>query len=559
MTFKINRGNPSSRIMIIGENASRAELEKGYSFSGDSAVWLAKELEHAGHKFADAFSTLALDFYPPRGDATNLFHTKTAAKRNSEITYINGEYVDARVTRNAKRLWQLIDTHRPRFILALGNMPLWMLTGERSITAQRGSMLEITRPWGVIRLLPTYTPNAVMRKQELRVPFRRDLRRIDLTSPWSMPDFNIDTYPTFDEATQVLADLLAQSWEESDHGKKLHLAVDIETRSGLISVLGLAWSERDALVIPFTSVARVNYWSEEEEFTIVQMLRELLTSEHVEVSGQNYHYDEQYMAKHYAIRPHCSHDTMHMAHVLWTKNLPLSLDFLASMFCEWYRYWKSDGKEFHQSITREEDEQIYFRYNGYDCCYTWEICEALKPVLASDTHCIPYEFQRTMHPHLCRTMLRGNRFDFALQQKMLRTITHQINDYVRWFESLPIQDWFAGRGGEPWYNSAHKLKQLFYEMFDMAEIKDKKTKRPTTNKDALKTLGKREPIIRELCKRLEEYSSLQQFAGLYLKAKPDTDGRMRSMYGMANTDTFRLGSRKDVFGTGMNLQNISKG
>lgn len=557
--YNPERGSASAELFILADSPSKKDLANGMPFSGDGAVFFVKELEAAGYHFKDCFASTAIDFYPPSGRAEAVFHTKTEAKKDHTIKLVNGAYVKDRVLANAKRVWQTIDRVKPKFILSLGSLALWMLTGENSADKHRGSMLTIERPWGTIRLLPTYHPNQVMRKQEWKRVWRNDLSRINLgESGWDMPNFDFLLYPSANNALATIANLLEQAETKPS---PLHIAADIETRGGLISVLGFAWSKTQALVIPFTSVKKANYFTPEEEFQIIRAFERLVTHPNVEVSGQNYHYDDQYLAKLYGIPHHCTWDSMHMAHTLWTKNLKLSLDFLASMFCQWYRYWKDDGKEFHKSIDREEDELLYFKYNGYDCCYTWEIVEALKPAMQSSDFRAPFSFQKSMHKPLSRTMNRGVRFDKQAQVRMRQQLKSQINAYERWFQSLPIQDWFAGDKGSPWYNSSHKLKKLFYDIFALEKITKRTPQgyRPTCDQAALKVIGKREPVLKHLCDRLIEYSSLQQFNNLYLAALPDTDGRMHPNYGLAGTDTFRLASRGDVFGTGMNLQNISKG
>lgn len=562
-SYEAERGNPASELMIIGDAPSKKDFEKGQCFSGSGSLFFIKELENAGHYFHKSYALTALDYYPPSGRAENCFHKKTNAKNDHTIKLVNGAYVKDAVLRNAKRVWQTIDRVKPKFILALGNMSLWMLTGEQSVAKARGSMLEIKRPWGVVRLLPTYHPNAIMRKLELKRVFRNDLARINIDgSGWDRPSFDFILYPDADTVLRTLQMLYDKAGERQKRsGEKVHIASDVETRGGIISVAGLAWSKTEALVIPFFTVKKANYFTPEEEFKIVKALRAVLTHPYIEISGQNYNYDDQYYARHLGIPHHCTWDSQHMAHMLWTKNLPLRLDFLSSMFCDWYQYWKDDGKDFHKSIEREEDELIYFKYNGHDCCYTWEIVEKLKPAMMSSDYKDPYAFQQAMHPHLARTMNRGTRFDKRLQAKMRDETNWKINQYARWFESLPIQDWFAGSTGVPWYNSSHKLKKLFYEIFKLDKITKRTPNgyRPTCDQAALKTIGKREPVLKHLCDRLCEYSSLQQFNNLYLAAQPDTDGRMRSSYDLAGTDTFRLASRGDAFGTGMNLQNVSKG
>jgi uracil-DNA glycosylase len=554
--FKPYRGVDSD-LMVIGDSPSKKDLENGVCFSGSGALFLIRELEAVGVKFPSTFAMTCLDFYPPSGKAENVFLTATQAKKDHTVQLVNGAYVKPAVLKNAKRVWETIDKKKPKRILALGSLALWMLTGEQSITKFRGSLMEIKRPWGTIELLPTYHPSAVMRVQEFKRVFRHDLTKLTYpSSRWKRPDFSLKIYPTVQEIEIVVNNLL----KKAEKGKVL-ISSDIETRGKMVSVWGIGWSPYDAIAIPFFTVKKANYFTMDEEFKVIKLLTRLVTHPNIEVAGQNYHYDDQYLARYYGIPHHCTYDTMHMAHVIWTKNLPLSLDFLASMFCQWYQFWKDDGKEFHKSIEREEDEKIYFKYNAMDCCYTWEIADVLRNQLSGTALQPVYQFQQKMHRPLSRTMNRGVRFDSKLQAQMRSELTQRINAYARWFESLPINDWFKGDKGVPWYDSAHKLKIVFYDKLGIEPINKRTPKgmRPTCDQNALLVIGKREPILKSLCEKLCEYSSMNQFLSLYLSAKPDTDGRMRSNYGLAGTDTFRLSSKGDVFGTGMNLQNISKG
>lgn len=553
------RGQEAAEILIIADAPTRKDFQEGVCFNGDSTFMLIQELEKVGILFHECAAMTCLDYCPPGGKPETAFHTKTEAKKDPDIRFVNGKYVKPRVLANAKRVWETIDRLQPSQILCLGTVALWMLTGKDSLLAHRGSMLYVERPWGSARLLPTYHPVAAMRQVELKHVFRRDLTRFVSTSDsgWAMPSFNFGSErPTFEEIVLRLSDLHDRIEGSS---VPIPLGVDIETRIGLTTVLGIAYTDRNCIVIPLTSVARSSYFTPENEFLLMRLVEQILIHKNSIIVGQNFHYDQQYLIANYGIRSTNVFDTMSMAHMRWQKGLPLSLDFLASMLCRWYRYWKSDGKDFHKSIEREQDELIYWRYNGYDCCYTLEIYNVLLQSVADPASAVPFAFQRAMQDPLLDTMLRGTRFDSKAQASMRKELALRIRSYERWFQSLPISDLFEGTAGAPWYNSAHKLKKYFYEFLNMEPIRNKSTKRPTTNQLALETIAKREPVLKLVCDRLIEYSSMNQFLSLYLNAQPSDDGRMRCMYGLAGTDTFRLNSKADAFGRGMNLQNLSKG
>ena len=113
------------------------------------------------------------------------------------------------------------------------------------------------------------------------------------------------------------------------------IAVDIETRFRQITCLGIAWSKSEALCVPFLEVktADKNYWPElDVEVEIVWKLRELLTHPNVRILGQNFSYDQQYIARRMGFIPNYKpsnfHDTMTAHHVMFA-GLPKGLDFLS--------------------------------------------------------------------------------------------------------------------------------------------------------------------------------------------------------------------------------------
>jgi hypothetical protein len=50
--------------------------------------------------------------------------------------------------------------------------------------------------------------------------------------------------------------------------------------------------------------------------------------------------------------------------------LPKALHFQASMYAEWYKYWKDDGK-FWDPLKMPNEK--HWAYNCTDGVYTWEI------------------------------------------------------------------------------------------------------------------------------------------------------------------------------------------
>jgi DNA polymerase-1 len=81
----------------------------------------------------------------------------------------------------------------------------------------------------------------------------------------------------------------------------------------------------------------------------------------------------------------------------------------------------------------------------------------------------------------------------------------------------------------------------------------------TADEDALQVLGNKEPMLRPLIRRINEYRSLRSFRSTFVDASLDIDGRMRCSFNPGGTETFRASTGTNAFWTGMNMQNIPKG
>lgn len=549
--------------MFIGDSPSKQDLKNGIPFSGDGALVLEKQCRAVGIDYAGASKVVCLDYWPSNGHADGVLITtkKQADLRRGKAWKDSGVWLDQRTYESFERTLAYIDEQKPDRILILGGVALLCVMGATSIHAWRGSCLEyVTTSGHRCHVIPTYHPSALSRKRSWTVPFIRDLQRFS-EGNFEMPKFNIQIEQTADWYIGKLGQLKHYAKLAGERGRTLPLAVDVETRQGYTTVCGIAWSTTEALVIPFVSVERTNYFTPEEEFRVVKALKALLESPFVWIRGQNFQYDLQYFASNYGIKVRIDQDSMVDAHAQWTKGLELGLSFLASLYCKWYRYWKEDGKQFHESFKSREDQITYWMYNGYDCCYTFEVCDALEEYWNEQTgkRAEVIAFQRTMQNIVVKPVLEGIRFDSALQKRYYNDAVKLAAEYEAWFEYM-IPDSLCSAGGKsPWWNSPTKLSTLLYKQLGIAPVLDRKTKRPTTGGDAPKLVGQREPLLARVMEKLDEYRSIEQFISLYLKAQPSADGRMRTQYMLPGTDTFRLASKKDAFDRGLNLQNITSG
>lgn len=445
----------------------------------------------------------------------------------------------------------MLETCKPRTIICMSALLLAYMGFGTSIEAWRGSMLV----WRGMNVLVTYSPLMLYKSPERHMPFKRDLVRLAIDS-FESPDFNLTILRQpnhFEYGVETLRHL-HQFLEPGDI-----LAADIETRLGFITFISFAWGPHSGIVIPFIDKDGKSFWTVDQEYQLVQECRALLGRKDIRITGQNFQYDIQYVVKLWGVLPYLSIDTMVEAHALMTKGQPNSLSFLASLYCEWYRYWKADGKGLHKSFNGQKDWDQYALYSGYDSCYTWEIATALVKVHNKVGDHEVIDFQRRMQNIVLKPVLRGHKFDRKEQQRLRKHYGDIIAQYQAWFLWLVPQERINAAGNVFWFDSPTQTSFFFYQQLGIEPVISKATKRPTTDDDALSLIAKREPVVAILCKVMQTYRSLTQFYDLYLAASPSDDGRMRTQYLVPGTDTFRLASKKDAFGQGMNLQNLAKG
>ena len=202
-------------------------------------------------------------------------------------------------------------------------------------------------------------------------------------------------------------------------------------------------------------------------------------------------------------------------------------------------------------MTREYDEQRW-RYNAKDCCYTYECMEAIDALLAARKLTAPYRFQMRMWRPVLRTMIRGIRIDTIRASSMRKELSDYASRYLQEVEQMV--------GGPLNPNSTPQMREFFYEALGLPrQFTRGKTKTLTCNDEALEKLGKKEPVVRPITRRIAEIRSCKTIISNALKPALGYDGRMRSSLNLAGTGTFRLSSSTDAFGSGMNLENIPKG
>ena len=542
-----------ARIMIVGEAPGEREANAGEPFIGPSGEELNRMLRDAGIMRSQCFVTNVVRVRPPSNDIGFFIATKKKDITGKHIM-LREKFVLPVVRDGFELLKREIEMCQPTVIIAAGNVAMWALTGKWGITSWRGSVLQCDIPLALDyqpKVIPVYNPTSILRQWSWRQIAVQDLRRAEAEAKFReliRPEYDFLIRPDYSTVITVLSQLLEQAGQ-----RKGKLAVDIETRAGHIACLGIAWSKLAAICIPFMCVEKMDgYWPIEQESQIVHALYTLLTHPNVEVVGQNFNYDNQYIFRHWHFMLDVKRDTMLTQHSMFSA-LPKGLDFLSSMYCERHEYWKDEGKEWD---PKKHDEDQYWKYNCKDAVITFEVDETEQTVIQQFTPSwkkLPavVEFQNKLAGPVLRTMNKGIRVDAHRRSEFALELQAEMAKREQWLMDV------LGQVLNP--RSPLQMQNLFYGDFRQKPVLNRKTGNPSCDDEALRKICDREPLLLPLVNKILELRSLGVFFSTFIQAPLDIDGRLRSSFNIAGTVTYRFASSQNAFGTGLNFQNIPKG
>lgn len=543
-----------ARVMIVGEAPGDQEERQGLPFVGASGHELDRMLQEAGLLRSTCFVTNVVRKRPPGNDVGVFF-----AQRKSDISLqhieFNGKHCLPVVMEGVELLKREIELCQPDVIIALGNVALWALTGNWGITSWRGSQLSCNLSLALDykpKVIPTYHPSLILRQWTWRQTAVHDLRRAKShvgSKAYKPVDYDVITSGDYPTTLTVLDGLLS----ELDK-KPYSFAADIETRAGHIDCFGIAWNKRSAICIPFMTMQGdpSGYWPLEEETQIIWRLMKINSHPNFEGwIGQNFIYDAQYIFRWWGFIPKLRHDTM-LSHHSMFSNSQKSLDYLASMYCDDYTYWKDDLKEADKKLS---DEQRW-RYNCEDCVRTYEVYAGELQAIESLTTRWPklpavHAFQQALYLPVLKTMNRGVRSDQRKRMEFAMRLQEEIAKREQWFIDI------LGAPVNP--KSPKQMQELFYGDFRQKPIFNRKSGTITCDDEALTKLAGREPLLRPVIRKVLEHRSLGVFLSTFVNAPLDSDGRIRCSFNIAGTETYRFSSSQNAFGSGLNLQNIPAG
>lgn len=200
-------------------------------------------------------------------------------------------------------------------------------------------------------------------------------------------------------------------------------------------------------------------------------------------------------------------------------------------------------------------DQASWIYNGLDCCVTHEVYGKLTYLLENEPENVrlTYQFSLDKQAPIMEMSMRGLLVD---QPARFRALSIFEDEQARLKKSF---DYLCMKVFDQTINpqSPPQLLKLFYTFLGMRPVRKRNARgemTPTVNREALeKFRGNLYAQVfsnfvlnfRDLGKKIS-----------FLRTQIDPDGRMRTSYNIAGTNTGRLAASMNEFGTGTNSQNI---
>lgn len=589
------RGPHDAKIVFVAESWGSEEARLKVPLVGESGKELDRMLALAGVK-ADEILFTNVIAAQPKGNETWRFFEPKATFTGARV---GGLAPSLRVREGIHNLYRQILAHPRQVVIAAGNYALWALTQETGakvlsksnnrlipkeeqtwapsgIMTHRGSMtyasprIELFPDgmkldnWKGIKVLPIIHPAAILRAWYLRDVTIHDLKTrvpLALKNDWRRnPEPTFLAPPDYIQCVATLSHWLMLA----DGNTPLWLASDIETARTVITCLGFSDGPTFAMSIPF--IRRTNeggfdsWWNITQEAEIVRLIRLIFSHPNIHIYGQNFIYDTQYIQHYMAVTPKTDHDTMLAQNVMF-PGTPKDLAYLASLYCQYYWFWKEDHKEWDMSGTIED----LLRYNCQDLVNTWETGESQRILLRHLGMEDQMKFKMETHELCLRMMNRGVLFDKRRRSQLSFELREALNRVENELLTIVPQDWIGPPGRRAkdktpvfWFQSDKQTKAVLNDFLGFKVINNRKTGEPTSGKEAMMQYKLLYPEWTGLINRLRLAGSLDNTLNV-LGMELDPDDRARCSYNPGGADTHRLSSSTNVFGRGTNLQNLTKG
>ncbi len=198
-------------------------------------------------------------------------------------------------------------------------------------------------------------------------------------------------------------------------------------------------------------------------------------------------------------------------------------------------------------------EEKLWAYNAYDCCITRELWDEIDPMVGEARR--TYDFERGMIGPAMTMMRRGLRVDEEERDRRLQSLTTLRPKLVELLDTYANAVWDK----ELNHNSPPQLKNFLYECLGLPKtVKSVKgAEKISTDREALEGLRNKYPRARPIVDCILALRDIDKKMSVLKAEVCEWDGRMRTSYNVAGTETGRWSSSESAFWNGTNMQNVT--
>ncbi len=513
-------------LLIIGEAPGEQEDKELQPFVGPTGEILTRLLEQAGYSRANARITNICNYRPANNDFSLL-------EDSDELS------------QGIKDVKEYIQKHPPKMILILGGKPLEYLLDKYGISNYRGTPLS----YNGIRVIATLHPAVLFRDYHDYPIILSDICRCinHINKP----------FPTYHTSFLLKPTglTLEEAIDEIRSAKKLAIDIESVKDSTHIICVGFATSASRAIVIHNPSYDGLDP-------TFQSAITRCLDTP-AEKYLHNGNFDKIMLAQNGFIFDKITWDTMVATHVM-EPELPYGLDFLVSTYTFLPCYWAgvASGEEKAWSKKSSKRESIY-EYNAYDCIATYMITEMQQNEMSKDLRRV-MDFKMECLPLAEEMSTTGFVVDYDRRAELREHVIQSITNSARLVNML------TGKIVNP---RSPKFKEFVYGDLGLP-VRKKRDGGITTDEDAMIasiTYCKAErdklrtPSLRlEWDKKIAILKSFMNITGMlkmlssYIDISIPSDGRVKSMFRPAATETSRWAAGLFVDGSGFNAQTLPR-
>lgn len=327
----------------------------------------------------------------------------------------------------------------------------------------------------------------------------------------------------------------------------LLISFDIETNEKLqitcISYTGLlSTGECFCCILPFVDFGSDHFLSDETYAFALQTMRDI-NANSVPKIAQNGQYDATYLITYHAEPENFVLDTMILGWSAYSE-LPRSIEFLASLACFDYFFWKDEADK----AKEQKDNRSYWAYCAKDSWYT------LRILLWQLGHSPSWAFTNykkifhLVYPALY-CAFEGLKVD---ETKRLENRAKAVEKKIKALNDLQTMS------ADPEFNpgSWQQVSRFVYSTIGAKRV----PKAPTagTDEKTLNLVAMQHPLLARIIDEIQTYREQAKLISTYFDFVQKR-GRLLYAIDPSGTDTGRSASKASAFWVGTQIQNIPRG